>query len=54
MNRINYLLLLVVILISFSCQKSIDPIADTPTTPTTPTTITTKYPLALSPNNLQN
>jgi hypothetical protein len=52
MNRINYFSLLVVIGISFSCQKSIDSIADTPTTPSTPTTITTKYPLVLSPNNL--
>ena len=51
-KRIHYFLLLVVIVFSFSCQKSIDPIVDTPTTPTTPTNITTKYPLVLSPNNL--
>ena len=51
-KRIHYFLLLVVIVFSFSCQKSIDPIVDIPTTPTTPTNITTKYPLVLSPNNL--
>ena len=53
-NQINYSLLVLILVILFSCQKSIDPVVDTPTNPTTPTTttITTKYPLVLSPNNL--
>jgi len=53
-KQINYSLLVIFLVILFSCQKSIDPIVDTPTNPTTPTTstITTKYPLVLSPNNL--
>ena len=53
-KQINYSLLVLILVILFSCQKSIDPVVDTPTNPTTPTTttITTKYPLVLSPNNL--
>jgi hypothetical protein len=51
-KQIIYFLLLILTGISFSCQKSVDPVVDTPTTPTTSTTITTKYPLVLSPNNL--
>jgi len=49
--QINYSLLVLFLVILFSCQKSIDPIVDIPTIPTT-TTIATKYPLVLSPNNL--
>ena len=52
MKKINYFFQVIILAILFSCQKSIDPIVDTPTTPTSPTTITTKYPLLLSPNNL--
>jgi hypothetical protein len=49
--QINYSLLVLFLVILFSCQKSIDPLVDIPTIPTT-TTIATKYPLVLSPNNL--
>lgn len=44
-------LLVIILVISFSCNKSIESLNIT-TNPTTPTSITTKYPLVLSPNNL--
>ena len=48
-KQIYYFLLVIILAITFSCKKSIDPIVDKTTTPTK---ITTKYPLVLSPNNL--
>ncbi|MEN9381138.1 MAG: hypothetical protein RI940_19 [Bacteroidota bacterium] len=50
-KQIYYPLLFIILVITFSCNKSIESL-DITNNPTTPTTITTKYPLVLSPNNL--